>query len=93
MKISDTKDSKRQLLQSIAGWLPAIIFPTATLFQLIPVIQGKTDGVSAISWTMFGLANLGAYIFSTQKLTIQIILAFLVSSIMDFIIVIRCLLS
>lgn len=93
MKPSNAKDSKQQWLQSMAGWLPAIIFPTATLFQLIPVIQGKTEGVSAVSWTLFGLANLGAYIFSTQKFTIQIILAFLVSSIMDLIIVMRCLLS
>lgn len=93
MRISNTKASKRQLLQAVAGWLPAIIFPTATLFQLIPVMQGRTDGVSVISWTMFGLANLGAYIFSTQKRTTQIILAFLLSSIMDFMIIIRCLLS
>lgn len=93
MKIQNTGSRKRQLLQSIAGWLPAIIFPTATLFQLIPVVQGRVDGVSTVSWAMFGLANLGAYIFSTQKLTIQIMLAFLLSSIMDFIIVARCLLS
>lgn len=93
MKTSDPKKPKQQLFQSLAGWLPALIFPTATLFQLIPVLQGKTAGVSTISWMMFGFANLGAYIFSNQKFTLQIILAFLVSSIMDFIIVIRCLLA
>ena len=93
MKLPKTRASKRQLLQSMAGWLPAIIFPTATLLQLIPVLQGRTEGVSTVSWTLFGLANLGAYVFSTQKLAIQIVLAFLVSCIMDFMIVIRCLWS
>lgn len=93
MKASHARVARYQWFQSFAGWLPAIIFPTATLFQLIPVIQGQTAGVSAVAWTMFGFANLGAYVFSTQKSTIQIILAFLVSSIMDFMIVIRCLLT
>jgi hypothetical protein len=83
----------RQVIYAIAGWLPAIIFPTATLFQLIPVLQGKTEGVSMVAWTMFGLANLGAYLFSTQKLTLQIVLAFLLSSVMDFAIVLLCLLK
>ncbi|BAU12408.1 hypothetical protein LEP3755_29370 [Leptolyngbya sp. NIES-3755] len=82
----------KRRFQSIAGWLPAIIFPTATLLQLIPVIQGRTEGVSVIAWTLFGVANLGAYISSTQKQTIQIILAFLFNSVLDLMIVTRCLL-
>lgn len=86
------RSNRQQLLQSFAGWLPAIIFPTATLFQLIPVLRGETAGVSVVSWAMFGLANLGAYIFSTQKRMPQIILAFLLTSIMDSLIVVRCLL-
>ncbi|BAU12403.1 hypothetical protein LEP3755_29320 [Leptolyngbya sp. NIES-3755] len=92
MRISKTRFN-RQSLRTIAGWLPAIIFPSATLFQLIPVLQGRTDGVSLVSWIMFGFANLGSYLFSTQKRTAQIIFAFLVTCIMDFIIVIRCLLA
>ncbi|MBD1868997.1 hypothetical protein H6F95_17180 [Cyanobacteria bacterium FACHB-471] len=82
-----------EYLQSWSGWLPAIIFPSATLFQLISVLQGQTTGVSIVSWTMFGLANFGAYLFSTQKYTLQIILAFLITAIMDALIVIRCLLT
>ncbi len=84
------KVPNRLLLQALAGWLPALIFPTATLFQLVPVLQGNTAGVSALSWLLFGLANLGAYLFSTQKQTPQIILAFLVTALMDFVIVLRC---
>ncbi|AFY66382.1 hypothetical protein [Geitlerinema sp. PCC 7407] len=79
-------------LQALAGWLPAIILPSATFFQLWPVLQGQTAGVSALSWFLFGIANLGAYIFSTQKRTPQVILAFLVTAAMDFLIVLRCLL-
>lgn len=84
--------NRGQFLQSFAGWLPAIIFPTATLFQLVPVLRGETAGVSVISWTMFGLANLGAYIFSAQKQMPQVILAFLLTAVMDALIVLRCLL-
>ena len=91
MQASKSQTKKHQLLQSLAGWLPAIIFPTATLFQLLPVLQGQIAGVSVISWTMFGLANLGAYIFSSQKHMPQVVLAFLLTSIMDFVIVGRCL--
>jgi uncharacterized protein with PQ loop repeat len=93
MATSNHKVRSQQLWQSVAGWLPAIIFPTATLFQLIPVLKGQTAGVSAVSWAMFGLANLGAYLFSTQKHTVQIILAFLLTAIMDALIVVRCLLT
>jgi hypothetical protein len=84
--------NRGQLVQSFAGWLPAIIFPTATLLQLVPVLRGETAGVSSISWAMFGLANLGAYIFSTQKQMPQIILSFLLTAVMDALIVVRCLL-
>lgn len=79
-------------LQTLAGWLPALILPSATFFQLWPVLQGQTVGVSPLSWFLFGIANLGAYIFSTQKRTPQVILAFLITAIMDFLIVLRCLL-
>jgi uncharacterized membrane protein (UPF0136 family) len=90
MKKKATSNEVKQL-QKWSGWLPAIIFPSATLLQLIPVLQGQTAGVSILSWTMFGLANFGAYVFSAQKRTIQIILAFLVTTILDILIVVRCL--
>lgn len=44
-----------------AGWLPAVILPTATFDQLWTIVRaGSADGVSALTWTLFLLANLGA---------------------------------
>ena len=47
----------------IAGWLPALIFPAATLIQLIAILRISTiKGVSLLTWTLFGIANISVYI-------------------------------
>jgi uncharacterized protein with PQ loop repeat len=81
--------------QELAGWLPAIILPLSTLLQLIRVFQirGKLqaeqlEGISLSAWLLFGVANVGAYIFTGQQDSLQAILAFLVTAIMDFVLVV-----
>lgn len=72
----------------IAGIAPAIIFPAATLLQLISIIRAKTaKGVSALTWALFGIANIGMYIFTEKYTSIQTIAGFLGTAILDFIIV------
>ncbi len=76
------------MIQEIAGWFPAIILPTATLLQLIKIIkQGSSEGVSMSSWILFGIANLGTYIFTGKYTAIQTILGFLLTSFLNFVIV------
>ncbi len=76
------------MIQEIAGWFPAIILPTATILQLIKIVkQGSSEGVSMSSWILFGIANLGTYIFTGKYTAIQTLLGFLLTAFLNFIIV------
>ena len=47
--------------QRFAGWLPALILPAATADQLFTLLRAESvEGVSALTWFLFLLANLGA---------------------------------
>lgn len=83
---------KRRLIE-VAGWLPAIIIPVATLLQCIEVF--RADSVEAVSWTtwlLFGIANIGFYIYTEKYTSIQTILGFLGTAAIDFVIVANILL-
>lgn len=55
-----------QIIQ-IAGAIPAIIFPAASLIQLCALLRRRNaDGVSALSWFFFAVANICLYVY-TQK--------------------------
>lgn len=78
---------KRRLIE-LAGWLPAIVIPAATLLQLIEVYRApNADGVSWVTWLMFGLANIGFYIYTEKYTSLPSILGFLGTAVLDFIIV------
>ena len=72
----------------ISGIAPAIIFPVATLLQLTSIIKAKSaSGVSALTWSLFGIANIGMYIFTEKYTSIQTLVGFLGTAVLDFIIV------
>jgi uncharacterized protein with PQ loop repeat len=72
---------------SIAGWLPAIIFPAATLIQLIAILRTNSiKGVSPLTWTLFGIANIALYIYTEKYLAVQTIIGFLGTALLDFVI-------
>lgn len=71
-----------------SGWIPALIFPTATSIQLIKILREKTaEGVSILSWSLFGFANIGLYFYAEKYLSIQSILGQLGTAFLDFVIV------
>lgn len=73
---------------NIAGWIPAITLPLATLFQLVKIVKARSaEGVSLITWLLFGFANLGIYLFTEKYGVIQSILAQLLTAILNFVIV------
>ncbi|WP_395377240.1 hypothetical protein [Marinicella sp. W31] len=77
-----------QLILDIAGWLPAIIFPTATFIQIWAIIKTRsTNGVSAMTWFLFGIANIGVYIYTEKYGDLQSIFGFLGTALLDFVIV------
>jgi len=76
------------LLIELAGWLPAIALPGATLAQLLKIARTRNvEGVSILTWALFGCANVGIYIFTEKYLTLQSILAQLLTAILNFVIV------
>ena len=72
---------------SIAGWLPAIIFPAATLIQLIAILRSNSvKGVSPLTWALFGIANIAVYIYTEKYIAPQTIIGFLGTALFDFVI-------
>ena len=70
-----------------AGWFPAFILPLAALIQLVTIFRNRsTDGVSWVSWGLFGLANLALYIYTQKYSDLQSILGLLGTALVDFII-------
>jgi uncharacterized protein with PQ loop repeat len=77
------------MLAELAGWIPAIILPTATGIQLYKIIRDKkTEGVSTMAWLLLAFANIGLYVFTEKYLEIQSILALLLTTVLDICIVI-----
>ena len=73
----------------LAGWLPAIIIPLATLLQCIEVFRASSvEGVSWTTWLLFGIANIGFYIYTEKYTSFQTILGFLGTAAIDFVIVV-----
>ncbi|MEM9214210.1 MAG: hypothetical protein AAGD25_07665 [Cyanobacteria bacterium P01_F01_bin.150] len=74
-------------LIDLCGWLPAIIIPLATIIQLSAIFRNRsTAGISAITWFLFGIANVGLYIYTEKYGDIQAIAGLLGSALLDFII-------
>ena len=72
----------------LAVWIPAIIFPAATGAQLLKIIREKTvEGVSILSWFMFGIANIGLYFYAEKYMSLQSIIGLLGTALLDFVIV------
>lgn len=74
-----------ELVIQIAGTIPAIIFPTASLIQLITLIRHRNaNGVSALSWFFFGIANICLYIYTQKYGEWEAIVTFLGTSTLNF---------
>lgn len=69
--------SPPKIFIEIAGWIPAIIFPSATAVQLFKIVRKKTaEGASPLTWTLFGIANICLYIYTEKNFSLQTITGF-----------------
>lgn len=56
-------------LFQVLGWIPAVVFPTATGLQLLQILRRKcSDGVSIPAWCLFATANISLFVY-TEKYT------------------------
>lgn len=77
-----------EFISDIFGWIPAVVFPTATAIQLIRLLIARSvAGVSITTWLLFGLANVGLYIYTSKYTEWQSLLGMLLTAILDFAIV------
>ena len=71
----------------IAGILPAVVFPAATALQLVRIIRsGSALGVSATTWSLFGIANIAMYVYAERYTEWQAIVGMLLTAVIDFVI-------
>jgi uncharacterized protein with PQ loop repeat len=76
-------------LASIAGWVPAVVFPLATALQLAAILRRRSaDGVSIGSWCLFAFANLSLYVYAGKYGELQSILAMLLTAALNIAIVV-----
>ena len=70
------------------GYIPAIIFPAATLVQLLHLFKSKTsEGVSAFAWGAFAIGNVSLYIYTEKYAEFQSIVGLLVTSFLQLFII------
>jgi uncharacterized protein with PQ loop repeat len=54
-------------LFEILGWVPAVVFPAATMMQLLVIVRRKTAaGISITAWTAYAIANICLFLY-TEK--------------------------
>lgn len=86
----DVRNHSRTFLMTInqiAGIIPALVFPTATLMQLARMIRARSAaGVSGATWSLFGFANLAIYVYAERYTEWQAIVGMLVTAGLDFVI-------
>ena len=72
----------------IAGWVPAVVFPTASLLQLLRLLKIEdTEALSVSTWLMMALANICMFIFMEKYWAPQAILANLLNAAIQIVIV------
>ena len=75
-------------IAQIAGILPAVVFPAATLVQLVRMVRARSAaGVSVATWLLFGFANLAIYVYAERYTEWQAIVGMLFTAVLDFVIV------
>lgn len=75
-------------ITQIAGILPAIVFPAATILQLARMVRSRSAaGVSVPTWLLFGCANLAIYVYAERYTEWQAIVGMLFTAVIDFVIV------
>ncbi len=75
--------------RSAVGWVPAVVFPVATVIQLLSLARRKrSEGVSAVTWTLFALANLCLYLTIGEWLKPQVVLSTLGTALLQAVVVV-----
>ena len=70
------------------GYIPAVVFPTATIIQLLHLYKTKnSEGVSPVTWGAFALGNVSLYTYTEKYSELQSIFGLLVTSVLQLFII------
>ena len=73
----------------IIGYIPATIFPVATILQLLHMRKTQSsEGVSALAWSAFALGNASLYVYTEKYFALQTIIGLLGTCILQIFIVV-----
>jgi hypothetical protein len=77
---------------ALAGWVPAAVFPAASVLQLLSLAKrGRSDGASATTWSLFALANVCLYLTIGDWFRPQVVIATLGSACLQVVVVVMIL--
>lgn len=79
-------------LFTVLGWVPAVIFPTASGLQLLAILRRRSaEGVSVPAWGLFAVANLCLFVYTEKYDQFESIIGALGTSVLNVCIVIAAL--
>lgn len=74
------------------GWVPAIVFPTASVLQLTALLRAKSSsGVSWLTWSLFAFANVCLYLTVAEWTRPQVIVTTLGTAVIQILVVMMAL--
>ncbi|MGV6859356.1 MAG: hypothetical protein ACWA5X_10310 [bacterium] len=72
-------------LLKLIGLIPALIFPAASLVQLLTILKRRqADGVSLLTWVMVGVANVSLFVYTQKYTDVLTIMALLGTAVLNF---------
>jgi hypothetical protein len=75
-------------LRQALGVVPAIIFPVASLVQLVALIRSRSGrGISVLTWSLFILANLCLFMYMENRGELQAIATTMLTAVIQTVIV------
>ena len=71
------------------GWVPAVIFPTASGLQLLAILHRRSaEGVSIPAWALFAIANMCLFVYTEKYGEMESILGALGTAFLNICIVV-----
>jgi len=81
-----------QAFLDAVGWVPAIVFPAASVLQLVALLRAKSSaGVSWLTWSLFAFANVCLYMTVAEWTRPQVIVSTLGTAVIQALVVMMAL--
>jgi len=71
------------------GWVPAVVFPTASGLQLLAILHRRcSQGVSIPAWSLFAIANVCLFVYTEKYGEIESIVGALGTAVLNICVVV-----